>query len=74
VRTRKKMKEKMKGGRRRRYARVLQFRIPVFNIYMYIYYLDGVGWVSDFFYNQDLESAPPCTNPPYFGQHPLKTP
>jgi hypothetical protein len=38
---RKKMKEKMKGVRH--YARVRQLRVPVFNIYMYIYYSDGTG-------------------------------
>jgi len=47
VHARKKMKEKMKGGWR--YARVLQFRVLVFNIYMYIYYSDGAGRVPGFF-------------------------
>jgi hypothetical protein len=36
---RKKIKEKMKGVRR--CAGVRQLRLPVFNIYMYIYYSDG---------------------------------
>jgi hypothetical protein len=66
---RKKMKEKMKGVRR--YAKVRQLRVPVFNIYI-LFRRGGAG--PHFFYNQDPQSAPPRSNPSYFDLHPLKKP